>query len=233
MAVERPTNRILTALRAAEWRRLAPALEPHELRFGQELVPAGETFARVYFPLSGVISVTMQAAGGHSLGVRMVGREGMVGLGGFLQTSAGSWSVIVQLGGKALTMPSDVFAQRVVELEGLRTLVTQEAGAALATVGQVAVCNRFHPVEQRLARWLLMMRDRADGDVFPITQGFLADMVGAHRPAVSLAIRTLTETDLIAYRRGKVTICDRVGLEAAACECYAAINAMTSFQPGG
>jgi CRP-like cAMP-binding protein len=180
--------------------------------------------AHVYFPTDGVVSLRVVMADGRGAEVGTVGNEGVVGAAAALAGGAtGNREAIVQLAGHALRMSADAFADAATRPGPLRELVARYAQAFDDQVAQSAACNALHPVEQRAARWLLMTHDRVGRDAFGLTQEFLAQMLGARRPTVSAAAGQLKRAGLIRYRRGRVEVLDRAGLEAAACECYAAI----------
>lgn len=224
MATAAPTaNRILGALPAAELARLAPHLAPTALPAQEVLFEAGQPITDVWFPLHGVVSLLALLEGGSCVEVANVGSEGIVGVPLAPQGSLGVRAV-VEIAGAALRMPAPALVAEVDRAGRLATLVRRYAQALFSQVAQGAACNRLHSNEERLARWLLMGDDRADGDGFSVTHEVLAQMLGSRRATVTHSAGLLQEAGLVAYRRGRVTILDRTGLEGAACECYATVR---------
>ena len=213
-------NKLLTARPARSYRRLASGLQPVALKFGDVLYEAGREMRHVYFPGDSLVSLLTPVNGHLALEVGMVGREGMVGLPVALGRTVSPIRALVQGAGGAMRMKSARFSREIRRSPLLLRGVHRYADALLAQVSQTAACNRFHRVEQRLARWLLMTRDRLRSDEFRLTQEFLAHMLGVRRVGVTRAARALQQRKLIAYNRGSIRILDGRGLEAAACECY-------------
>lgn len=196
----------------------------------------GEPIEHVLFPLGAVYSMLSVMEDGRSLEIATVGREGFVGVpvlleGGFTSEH----QTFAQIGGPAVRVTSRDFRELVAELPTLRTMLHRYTLALLAQIGQAAACNRLHTLEQRCARWLLMTHDRVGRDEFPLTQEFLAQMLGVRRAGVNEAQQALSSADLISYSRGAVTILDRPALERRSCECYRLIRAeherLTAFDP--
>ena len=211
---------LLAALPAASYRRLLSGLQPVALQFGEVLYEAGREMRHVYFPGDSLVSLLTPVNGHRALEVGMVGPEGMVGLPVALGRAVSPVRALVQGAGGAMRMKSARFSREMRDSPLLRQGVLRYAHALLTQVSQTAACNRFHRVEQRLARWLLMTRDRVRSDQFRLTQEFLAHMLGVRRVGVTRAASSLQERMLIAYRRGNIRILDGDGLEGAACECY-------------
>lgn len=174
---------------------------------------------------------------GSMIEAATVGREGMAGLPAELGGLDGRLFLIAQLRGRALAMPAPAFLAQVRGSEELRALILRSNAALFSKVAQTAGCNRLHDSSGRLARWLLQVHDRApvEAMAFDITHEFLGQMLGARRETVTVAAQTLQAAGLISYRRGRMTILDREGLEAAACECYLLARADTEgvFAPEG
>jgi CRP-like cAMP-binding protein len=187
----------------------------------ETLEEAGDLPDYVYFPTSGIISVLTVLENGMMIEFATVGREGTTGVPVFLGTGASNMALISQLPGEALRMRSDDFLTEIDRRSGLAAIIKRYSGMMLALVAQSAACNRAHQVDERCARWLLMTHDQAGEEAFPITQEFLAQMLGVSRPSVALSASALQRAGLISYHRGEMTIEDRLGLEKAACECYA------------
>jgi CRP-like cAMP-binding protein len=225
-ATPRIPNKLLAALPAGSYRRLRSGLEPVALQFGDVLYEAGRRMRHVYFPGNSLVSLLTLVNGHLALEVGMVGREGMVGLPLALGRAVSPVRALVQGAGSAMRMTSARFSREMRKTPTLQQGVYRYADALLAQVSQTAACNRFHQVEQRLARWLLMTRDRVRSDEFRLTQEFLAHMLGVRRVGVTRAARSLQERKLIEYSRGGIRILDGKGLEAAACECYRIVRDM-------
>ena len=213
-------NRLLAALPPQDFALVRADCERVRLMPGEILLEQDERPPSVYFPNYGAISLVTIMLDGSAVEAGMVGREGATGLG-VIANEPVAWRTLVQLPTEALVMDAERFRGHVARSEPLRLGINGYLTALAAMFAQSAACNRFHTVQQRGARWLLMMHDRAEADEFGLTQEFLAHMVGAHRPTVTLAAQALHDEGLITYRRGRMAITDRAGLEAAACECYA------------
>jgi CRP-like cAMP-binding protein len=217
----RDRNELLRRLTTAEYARLASGLESVPLEFKETLYEQGSRITHVYFPTAGVVSlITVLTGDDAPVETGTVGREGMVGLPTFLEASVAPGRALCQVPGSALRMAAAPFLACVKRIDSLRTLLLRYTNVLMAMIGQTAACNRAHDTRTRMARWLLMTRDRVDGDEFPMTQEFLGQMLGVRRPAVSVAGAALQRQGLIKYARGKVTIVDHEGLEKVACECY-------------
>ena len=217
-------NKLLAALPRRERDRLLPHLDPVSLRFEEILYEPDGLIRHVYFPTSGMISLLVVLDNGLVAQVGRVSNEGMVGLPVFLGVPTSHTRAFVEIPGEALRMRAQVFRQelrRAGALSGLLLLYTQ---ALLRHSERLTACNTWHTVEQRLCRWLLVAHDRVRADQFEVTQEFLSQMLGAHRQSVTLAAGNLQKAGLIRYSRGKLTILDRQGLEAAACDCYRALK---------
>ncbi|MEN3337167.1 MAG: hypothetical protein V7647_843 [Acidobacteriota bacterium] len=217
-----PSNRILAALTPAEYRRLQPHFRTVPLAHKYELQKAGEKVALVYFPGSGVCSVTTIMEDGRMVEVGTIGREGVVNFGVFFAPEAiQAFATIVQVpGDTAQALPVDVFLAEMERREGLYDLVRRYAQAYSLFSMQATACNGLHGVEERSAKWLLMTHDRVGADRFLLTHEFFAVMLGVRRATVTVVARTFQSAGLIQYARGVVTILDRDGLKEASCECY-------------
>jgi CRP-like cAMP-binding protein len=215
-------NRLLAALPLDDHKRVASSLEVVRLKLKQLLHKPGEQVDYVYFPGGGFCSVVTVLADGSMVEVATIGREGMVGLSPAMSTSPmGASAVMVQ--GETETcyrMRAGAFRREMDRRGAFYELLTRYADAHMGFIMQSTACNAVHSVEQRLARWLLMAHDRMSSDEFPLTQEFVAMMLGAARPTVTVVAGTLQKAGLIRYHRGKVRIVDRRKLEAASCECY-------------
>jgi CRP-like cAMP-binding protein len=233
MKEQRPTkvvnrkvaNTLLAGLPGKNYQRLLSGLEPVVLKFGDVLYESGQKIKYVYFPGNSLVSLLTVVDGRMALEVGMVGREGIVGLPLALGTDVSPVRALVQGAGNAMRMKSARFSKEILKSPELRQGVHRYANTLMAQVSQTAACNRFHVVVARLARWLLMTRDRVRSGEFRLTHEFLSHMLGVRRVGVTTAARTLQARKLIDYTRGKIRILNHKGLEAAACECYALVNA--------
>jgi CRP-like cAMP-binding protein len=213
-------NSILAALPAEEMERCAPLLTPISLALGQVIYEPNETIRRVYFPTSAVASIVIIMEDGSTVEAGMIGSTGMVGIPIILGAEATTTRVVIQHSGDALVMQAEALKEllrRGGRLQQSLLLFTHEL---FTQVSQTAACNRLHTVEERLARWLLMMHDLARDDEFLLTQEFIATMLGSRRAGVTVAAGILQQAGLLNYRRGRIVILDREGLEEVSCECY-------------
>ena len=222
-----PANRLLAALPRAAYLQLAPGLAPVALVFGKVLYEPGAPIRDVYFPSGSVVSLLTVVDQRSALEVGLVGHEGMVGIPLALGIGVSPVRALVQGGGGALRMSAARLRKCLQASPALQHALHRYAAALMAQITQTAACNRFHRVEARLARWLLMTRDRVGAGEFHLTQEFLAHMLGVRRVGVTAAASALQRRGLIGYRRGDIRIVDHAGLEAAACGCYAHVRQRT------
>jgi CRP-like cAMP-binding protein len=215
-----PSNRLLAALPSTDRNRVLAACTQVELVLGSLLHEAGERIRHVYFPTDGFISLLATVDGESTLEVGMIGNEGMYGYGLALGSSLAPLRALTQGAGAAWRMQGSTFHRCLQDTPTLRRLVNQYLYVHMRQLAQTAACARFHVVETRLARWLLMTADRAHVDAFYVTQEFLAFMLGVRRVGVTAAAGMLQSRGLIRYGRGNVAILDRDRLEAVACSCY-------------
>ena len=220
-----PSNRLLAALPKDEYQRLFPKLEPFPLVFGEVIYEPGDVIRNVYFPTSGIISLLAAVEDRATLEVGIVGREGMVGLPEFMGVKTSGNRAVVQGAGEAMRMKATAFRKECENGGFLPRLLLRYAHSRLTQIGQGAACNRFHPIDARLARWLLMTRDRMGTDQFRLTQEFLSNMLGVRREGVNKAAGALQTEKLVSYSRGHIKVLDRKGLEAVSCVCYGLIKA--------
>ena len=219
-AFPRPINQLLAALPAEEYQRLIPHLEPILLPLGTVLYEPGEPINHVYFPNKSVVSLVTALEDGAMVEVGMVGREGMVGIPVFMGGNTTITRAIVQIADGAMKMKAEVLKAEFNRGGMLQTLLLRYMQALFTQVSQSAACNRRHTLEARLARWLLLVQDCVQSDKLELTQDFISQMLGTRRSGVTVAAGTLSRVGLITYKRGKITILDRKGLEASSCECY-------------
>ncbi len=212
-------NRLLTALPRDEHDRLLPHLEKVSLALRDILYEAHGPITHVFFPLRGVVSLVIMDSG-FTLEVGIIGNEGLVGTPAFLGADSSPTRAIVQIPGEALRMEAKVFQTEMKRGGPLHGLVQRYTQSMINQISQSIVCNHRHSVEKRMCRWLLMSHNRVGADEFPLTHEFLAQMLGVRRPTVTAVAGTLHKAGLIRYHRGRITVLDRKGLEAASCKCY-------------
>lgn len=216
----RDTNRVLATIAPRDYKRLQAHLEPVTLKFGQVLYNPGKPIRHVYFPVDCLISLLTAVDKRRTLEVGMVGNEGMAGMPFILGMGVSGVRAVVQGEGNALRMASAPFRIEFERNRPLQEALFRYLYALMAQISQTAACNRFHETEARLARWLLMTRDRVGSDEFLLTHEFLAHMLGLRRVGVTEAASALRRRKLISYTRGKIRILDARGLKASSCSCY-------------
>jgi CRP-like cAMP-binding protein len=217
-------NKLLAALPRKDCQRLIGQLEHIALTSGKVLYEPGDKIKYVYFPSDSLVSLLTLVDRHQALEVGLVGREGMVGIPLTLDIGVSPVRALVQGSGTAMRMKAAPFLKELGQNPALRQALHRYTYALMAQITQTAACNRFHVVEARLARWLLMTQDRVQLNPFHLTQEFLAHMLGVRRVGVTKAARTLQQKRLIRYSRGTISILDRNGLETASCSCYKALN---------
>lgn len=217
-------NGLLASLPAADLRLVEPHLSLVPLRTGQRLFEPDERIDSVTFPLSGMVSIMTVMTDGTEVETAAIGCEGAVGLVQGLGSRHVFWRALVQMDGQALRMDAVRFQQLARDSEALRVMAGRYTEALLMQVLQLVACNALHPVEARFCRWLLMCRDRAASDVLPLTQEFLAVMLGVNRTTITQVAKGLQTAGIIEYRRGMLRLMDRPGLERKACECHGLIR---------
>lgn len=214
-------NRLLQRLPADELRRLRPHLARVRLASGDILHRAGAPVGRAYFVEQGYVSMMAEAGGAGWVEIGLVGRESVVGSSVLLAADpASSLQAVVQMPGTAYCIRADILHASLEHAPTLRRVMRHALEILVAQLAQIAACNSRHTLSERLARWLLMAHDRVDGDELPLTQDLLAVMLAVRRPGVTVAISALQAAGLLRHSRGRIAICDRPGLERAACACY-------------
>jgi CRP-like cAMP-binding protein len=187
---------------------------------GKVLNEAGDIIRHVYFPVSGMLSLLSMTEASETVEVAMVSSEGMVGVPIILGAEISPYRTTVQIPGNCLRIKANVFKKTITPDGVLQNTLLKFTHTLMTQISQSAVCNRFHKVEKRLCRWLLVARDRVNSNNLNLTQDIISDMLGTSRSIVSTAANSIQDAGLIRYRRGKITITDVKGLEASACECY-------------
>jgi CRP-like cAMP-binding protein len=217
-------NRILGALPRTEYQKLRAILEPVTLTFGEILYEAHAQIQHVYFPDDCFVSMLTTVDTGRAAEVGLIGSEGMIGVPMALGVAVSPFRAVVQGGGTAMRLKTGDFRRCFSQSAALKREVFLFTHLLMIQIAQTAACNRYHVVTQRMARWMLMTRDRVNSNEFRITQKFLALMLGVRRVGVSAAMSSLRERELIGYRRGTITILDHEGLLAVACGCYKTVR---------
>jgi CRP-like cAMP-binding protein len=215
-----PRNRLLLALPPRSLKQVMPELEQITCPSEQILMDADSSLDHVFFPDSGVVSVVAVYPDGSIIEMATIGREGCTGVQAILGAKISSVRLLVQIPGSAAKMSRAAFARAIESIPSFRNLMSAYVQAFLEQVMVSVACNGAHSLKQRLARWLLMMRDRGDEDALPITQNLLAEMLGVQRPTITNAAGELEHAGLIERGRQQVTILNRQGLIEESCECY-------------
>ena len=217
-------NRLLAALPGAEWQRWLPQLERVEMPLGQVLYESGRTLTHVYFPTTAIVSLLYVMEDGASAEIAVVGREGLVGISLFMGGESTPSRAVVQGAGEAFRLAAQVVKEEFDRSQPVLHLLLRYTQALITQMAQTAVCNRHHTLDQQLCRWLLLNLDRLPGDEVAMTQELIANMLGVRREGVTEAAHKLQLAGLIRYRRGHITVLDRLGLERRTCECYAVVK---------
>ena len=223
-----PQNRLLLALPRKDLNHLHQDLEDVDCPYRHVLVEADSPLEHVYFPDKGVVSVLAVYPDGNSIEMATIGREGATGFQAVLGAKVSSARLLVQISGRAHRMSRMAFDRALQDVASFRSLMFAHVHALLEQVLISSACNAAHNVRQRLARWLLMMRDRHDEDTLPITQDLIAEMLGVYRPTVTRAVRSLERRGLIEVGRKRVSLLDHEGLSEASCECYQMVRMRTA-----
>ena len=218
--LNKPVNRLLAALPVEDYQRLVPWLHPVELPQYKILYAAGENYDYAYFPSYSIVSTVAIMENGSTTEIGVIGNEGMVGLPIILDTSYTNSTAIVQVGDGGYRIAAGRLQEELERGGALRRLLMRYTQARIIQLGQTAACNRYHTIEQRFARWLLMVRDHIQKDEFNLTQEFVSQMLGVRRTGVSQIAARFQEQGIIHYHRGFIRIISAQKLEASACECY-------------
>ena len=218
------SNRLLDVLETASHERIDSHLEPVQLKLGAMVCDAGGILKHAYFPEGAVLSLLTVLEDGAGIETANIGREGAFGLFAAMYSRVSFNRCIVQMEGSMVRCPIEFLQAEFKNSEHVRNLFVSYSETLLSQVQQTVACNALHSTEERMARWLLMMHDRAAGQPLPYTHEFLSHMLGANRKSVTLAAQSLQNAGLITYRRGNITVINRPGLEKASCECYAVVR---------
>lgn len=221
-------NRLLAALSSSTYQRLSPHLEQVHLQHGEIIYEMGGAVRYVYFPFDALISLVTLMGNGATIEVGLVGRDGMSGISALMGDETSSDRAIVQINDGGVRAPLAVIKEEFRRGGELHDLLLRYIRAYIKQVAQTAACNSAHTVEERLARWLLMCRERVEAEELNLTQEFISEMLGTRRASVSGAASALQTEGLIQYSRGHIRIIDQPGLEDFACECYASVRAESS-----
>jgi CRP-like cAMP-binding protein len=219
-------NRLLDSLDEDDRWRLTRDMEAVRFKLMDTLYDASQAIDSVYFPLQSVVSILTRAEGTNGVEVATIGNEGLVGLSLAWGASELNPSDVlqVQVPGPALRMPAATFSAELARDSSLAAVVRRYTQAFVSQLMQQVACNGLHSIEERCARWMLLTHDRVGADEFPLTQEFLAQMLGVRRASVTVVAGILQQAGFIRYRRGRVTVTDRAGLEGASCECYTVLR---------
>lgn len=217
-------NHLLAALPAAERQRWLPLLEPVDLPLGQVLYESGSTMSHVYFPSTAIVSLLYVMEDGASAEIAVVGNEGLVGIALFMGGESTPSRAVVQSAGMGHRMRAAAVKEEFDRSSAVLHLLLRYTQALITQMAQTAVCNRHHSLDQQLCRWLLLSLDRLPSNELIMTQELIANMLGVRREGVTEAAGNVQKAGLIEYHRGRITVLDRAGLEARACECYAVVK---------
>lgn len=219
-----PKNRILAALTPEELERLAPHMETVRIPQSKVLYEAGETINNLYFPNSGMLSLLSMSEDGTTIEVGMVGTEGVVGIPVLLEISTTPYAAMAQLESDVIRIKGQVIKSEFARSGRLNQLLLRYTHVLLMQTAQSVVCNRFHTIEKRLCRWLLVAHDLINRDTLHLTQEIIAHMLGISRTGVTMAAMTLQRAGIIRYSRGRIEILNRKAMEATSCPCYKIIK---------
>jgi CRP-like cAMP-binding protein len=217
-------NRILCSLSAEERAHLNLSMKYVTFSLGQVVYECGEQIDYVYFPTTCVVSLLYTMRDGSTAEMALAGNDGIVGVASFLGGGNIPHRAVAHIGGHALKMPARILQQEFRRGGQLQQILLRYTQALITQISQTAVCNRLHPLEQRLCRWLLLCHDRLNGSEIPMTQEIIANMLGGRRESVTVAAGRLQDAGLIHYSRGHIKVLNREGLEMMVCECYKIVD---------
>ena len=217
-------NHVLAALPTPDYERLNRHLELVPLPLGSVLYESGAELSHLYFPTDSIVSLLYILADGASAEIAVVGNEGVIGISLFMGGATTPSRAVVQSAGHAYRLPVKVLKEEFARAGIMQQVLLRYTQALITQMAQTAVCNRHHSVDQQLCRWLLLSLDRLGADELVMTQELIANMLGVRREGVTEAAGMLQDAGLIRYRRGRITVLDRPGLEARTCECYAVVK---------
>lgn len=213
-------NRLLASLPDEDYKRICPHLVPVTFTVGEIVYESGVPMTHVYFPVTAIISRLYTTENGVTAQVGLVGNEGVAGIALFMGDDRTPNYAIAQTAGQALRLKAGALQDEFKRCGKFQDLLLRFTQTLIIQISQTAVCNRLHPVEQQLCRWLLLTHDRIDSDVLVMTHEMIANMLGTRREGVTVAAGHLQDAGLIDYHRGRIQILNRKGLEDAVCECY-------------
>jgi CRP-like cAMP-binding protein len=217
-------NHLLGVLPANEFARIKAKLQPVSLNLGEVLYESGDKMDYVYFPTTAIISMLYVMENGATAEIGVVGNDGLIGNALFLGGDTTTSRAVIQSKGEAFKMKADD-AKAEFKLAGVfQEMILRFTQALMTQISQTAVCNRLHPVEKQLSRWLLLSHDRLETNTLVMTHDLISNMLGVRREGVTLAAQKLAKRKLIKNVRGTISIIDRQGLEDAVCECYEVVN---------
>ena len=224
IAAEAAGNRLLASLPPEESARLLPHLGRVSFALGEVIYESGGRQSHIYFPTTAIVSLLYLMENGSSAEMGIAGKEGLVGVALFMGGETVPNRAVVQSAGSSLRLRTEVLQAEFARGGAFQRLLLRYTQALMTQMSQTAVCNRLHTIEQQLCRWLLLSHDRLETDELVMTQELIANMLGVRREGVTHAAGRLQENGLISYVRGRITILDRGGLEAAVCECYKVVK---------
>jgi CRP-like cAMP-binding protein len=224
LSTNRPNNRLLAAMPACDWEHLSQHMELVEMPLGQVLYESGDDLNHVYFPTTSIVSLINLAANGACAEFATVGNDGVVGVPLLMGGVSTNGRAVVQSAGHGYRLNRQVLVDELNAGGAVMLLLLRYTQALLTQVAQTALCNRHHAVEQQVSRLILQNLDRVQGNSLFMTQELLAGKLGVRRESVTLVALALQRDGLIRYARGRIEVLDRPGLEARACECYAAVK---------
>jgi CRP-like cAMP-binding protein len=217
-------NRLLAVLPEGAWRDWRPQLEQVVMPLGQVLYESGGTLSHVYFPTTAIVSLLYVMENGASAEIAVVGNDGIVGISLFMGGESTPSRAVVQSAGAGFRLKAQIMKERFDKNGPTMHLLLRYTQALITQMSQTAVCNRHHSLDQQLCRWLLLSLDRLTGDELVMTQELIANMLGVRREGVTEGALKLQKAALIQYRRGRITVLNRKGIEKRACECYAVVK---------